>query len=614
MSRLRGQVKRGTRMLFSQARAIFGLDDRRGRRERVRSEREMLVETRNRQRLIFVALIVAMLVVSGRLAFWQIGQRSELVARAQSQQWARIIVPATRGEILDANGRILADSVTKYAVIADPDQIRAAHAMSATVSELARLLNLPPALVANELNVPGEYAALRDASGVAVLLDADALGPLENAIGSGALVGVLPRMEPQREYPDGTLAAQVIGFVRTSDGMGQYGVEQQMNQALAGQAGQYYLAVSATGVPLSLAHEHETAAIPGANVSLTIDANVQYWAEQGLAQTVQQMGADGGSVIVMDPHTGAIIAMASEPSFDPANYGQAPLASFMNPAVSSVYDPGSIMKAMTMATGIDTGAIAPASALYDTGVTTVDGVQIHNWADIGHGRETMTQVLQYSANVGAIWVAERVGVGNFDRYLRAFGFGSVTGINLPSESLGQLAHPVSAGDAELEMAENSFGEGIAVTPLQMVAAYGALANHGVLMRPYVISRITSSSGAVTTYGPQVVRQVVQPQTAQEVTQMLVDSAYVSEAQMNLVRGYTVAAKTGTSTPDPANPSVTYASVLGYAPASNPRFVLLVKIDHPRTTIFGGSAAGPLWRQLAERLFVYYRIAPDRAAG
>jgi cell division protein FtsI/penicillin-binding protein 2 len=318
----------------------------------------------------------------------------------------------------------------------------------------------------------------------------------------------------------------------------------------------------------------------------------------------------------MDPRTGAIIAMVNTPSFDPAHYARASLAAFANPAVSGAYDPGSVMKAVTMAAGIDTGVITPQSSVYDTGSTVVDGVRIHNWTDSGHGTETMTQVLQYSSNVGAIWVAQRVGAARFNRYLRAFGFGSITGVDLPAESRGALAHPLSTGDAELEMAENAFGEGIAVTPLQMVAAYGALANGGLLLRPYVVSRVAASggTGGAKTYGPEAVRRVVRPETAQQVTKMLVDSAYVSEARMNLVRGYTVAAKTGTSTPDPANPSMTYASVLGYAPASNPRFVMLVKLDHPREAIFGGAAAAPLWRDLAERLFVYYRIAPDGTAG
>ena len=186
-------------------------------------------------------------------------------------------------------------------------------------------------------------------------------------------------------------------------------------------------------------------------------------------------------------------------------------------------------------------------------------------------------------------------------------------MGLPGEAAGLLVHSPTPGEAALNLAENSFGESIGVTPLQLVMAYAALANGGLLLRPYVVASVAlnGGQGATVTYGPQVVRRAVSAATAQTVTQMLVDSALVSEAQMSLVSGYSVAAKTGTSTPDPANPWLTYASVVGYAPASQPRVVLLVKLDHPRSTIFGGSAAGPLWRALIAQILRYYRVAPDR---
>jgi cell division protein FtsI/penicillin-binding protein 2 len=311
----------------------------------------------------------------------------------------------------------------------------------------------------------------------------------------------------------------------------------------------------------------------------------------------------------MDPQTGAIMAMASLPSFDPNQYGDATLASFVDPAVSSTYDPGSVMKAMTMAMGINSGVITPASTYDDTGSTRVDGVTLHNWDESAHGTITMTQVLQFSANTGAIWAASHIGSDHFTSYLRDFGFMQPTKIDLPDEPAGSRD---TSSAADLTTAENAFGESIAVTPLQMVMAYGALANGGLLMRPYIVSSIAGSNGQgpVSRYGLQPVRQVVSPLAAETVTQMLVQSAALSEAQMNLVQGYSIAAKTGTSTPDTSNPSDTFASVIGYAPATHPRFVMLVKLNHPRATIFGGSAAGPLWRALAEQLFVYFQIPPD----
>jgi cell division protein FtsI/penicillin-binding protein 2 len=601
----------GVRALWRRWRAGARPDLRR-LREQDRSERATLGRVRRRLGLILLLMALVLTGLAGRLAYWQIGWHTVLAARANAEELRAIPVPAGRGDILDANGHVLAVSVTRDTVIADPSVIRQVNAQAQDAAMLAQALRLPVALVAGQLAVPGAYVQLRDAGGATLLLTAAQTEAVSRAIGHGDLPGVALYPVVQRVYPDGTLAAQVLGFVRTSDGRGQYGIEQQYDQALAGTPGELYTAVDAAGDPLATEIQRQTAAVPGATVTLTLDANVQYWAEQGLAQAVQQTGADGGTVLVLDPHSGAIIALANLPSFDPNAYGQASLSAFADPAVSSIYDPGSVMKAVTMATGIDTGAITPTSSFYDTGVAWVDGLPIYNWDHIGHGHISVTQVLQYSANVGAVWVAERIGVKRFNQYLAAFGFGSRTGVDLPAESPGLLAHPTSAGDAQLEMAENAFGESIGVTPLQMAAAYGALANGGLLMRPYIVASVAANGGhgAVTRFGPQPVRQVVNPVTAQDVTRMLVNSAAVSEAQMNLVQGYTIAAKTGTSTPYPNDPQWTYASVVGYAPASHPRFVLLVKLNHPRTDIFGGSAAGPLWRALAEQLFVYYRIPPD----
>jgi cell division protein FtsI/penicillin-binding protein 2 len=347
-------------------------------------------------------------------------------------------------------------------------------------------------------------------------------------------------------------------------------------------------------------------------VTLTLDANVQRWAEQGLASAVQTANADGGEVIVLDPQTGDIIAMANSTAFDPNHYYNAPLSSFGNPAVSATYDPGSVMKAVTMSAGIQWGAITPQTTFYDSGYTDVDGVRIYNFDRTGHGYENMTQVLQYSANVGAVFVARRVGVQHYYQTLDAFGFGQSTGSGLPGEVVG-LRGGGNGESANLTMAENAFGESIGVTPLQMAQAYATLANGGVLMRPRIVASVTADGGlgATTTYAPQVVRRVVSAKTAATVTRMLTQSALHSDAHMALLPGYSIAAKTGTSTPYPDDPGWTYASVVGYAPATHPRFVLLVKLDHPRNLIFGGDAAGPLWRALAQQFFLYYRIAPNQ---
>ncbi|MGO8948162.1 MAG: peptidoglycan D,D-transpeptidase FtsI family protein [Ktedonobacterales bacterium] len=578
-------------------------------REQEEAERSALGKTGRRQVGLMIIAFLVLGSLVGRIAYWQIWQHDQLAGLANQEDLRAIEIHAGRGFIFDANGNILALSVTEDEVIADPDVLRSVNALGETALTLGRALKLPESLLQSELDVPGAYVVVSDMNQQVVLLSQQQSNQIGTLINQGDLPGIALVPVVRRVYPDGELAAQVLGFVRATDGTGQYGIEQQYDQLLSGQPGLLYTAVNAAGDPLATVPQRQTSAIPGSNVTLTIDASIQYWVEQGLAATVKEMDADGGTVIVMDPQTGAILAMASLPSFDPNQYSEANLASFVNPAISDTFDPGSVMKAMTMAMGINTGVITPDSTYDDTGQAIVDGITLHNWDNIAHGEITMTQVLQYSANTGAMWAVRRIGDDRFTSYLNAFGFLQPTGIGLPDEAAGSRDQ---SSPLDLTTAENSFGESIAVTPLQMVMAYGALANGGVLMRPYIVSSIASGTGQgpVTRYGPQEVRQVVSAGTAAEVTQMLVESAAQSEAQMNLVPGYAIAAKTGTSTPDTSDPSATFASVIGYAPATHPRFVLLVKLNHPRATIFGGSAAGPLWRALARQLFLYFQIPPD----
>jgi cell division protein FtsI/penicillin-binding protein 2 len=577
--------------------------------------------TRRRQAILFALACLALLAVTARLMYWQIGLRQALSGRAAAEALTQILVPAGRGTIRDANGVILALSVTEDSVIADPDVIRQAGARDRMSAALAPLVGLTADQVRAQIDIPGAYAQLRDAAGQPLLLDpahsrdfataADAAAKEHNPFVGVALYPVVHRV-----YPSGSLGSQVLGFVRQSDGSGQYGVESAYDTLLGGQPGVLTTAVDAQGDPLATGPQRWTPPVPGADVTLTLDGTVQDMAERGLADAIARTGADGGSVVILDPRTGAILALANQPAFDPNSYATASLSRFGDPAVGAVFDPGSVMKAMTMAAGIDTGAITPDTTFDDRGVVTVDGVPLHNWGAYAYGTETMTQVLQHSANVGAVFVAQRLGVERFQAYMAAFGYGARTGVDLPAETTGLFPRPADPGEAELAAAEQSFGESIGVTPLQLAAAYGALANGGVLMRPYIVQGVTPDGGrgAATRIQPHVERQVVSAATAWTVTRMLVDSALTSEAQMDLIQGYSIAAKTGTSTPDPHDPSVTYATVAGYAPATNPRFVIVVKLDHPRTSIFGGAAAGPLWRALAQQLFVYYRIPPDIPAG
>ena len=562
-----------------------------------------------RQWLLGGALALVLVGIAGRMVYWQVGRHGELSALVAAHQQGTVKLPAVRGTIRDRNGAILAVTLSGDALQADPFIVQqlSSDARAALVTQLTQLTGVDAVTLQPQFALATGYHLLTDAQGATIHVTGATVDALSSQIAAGALPGMTLQPQAWRVEPGGSLASQILGFVR-ADGIGQYGLEEQYNALLAGKDGEIYAALDIHGQPLASAPQGVIPATPGADLTLTLDANLQAIAEAGLRDAVRQMGATGGSVIIEDPQTGAILALANAPDFDPNTYGAANLADFVNPAVANLYDPGSTMKAITMATGVDVGGITPDTTIADPGTITVGGQTLANWNQLAWGQETMTQVLQHSSNVGAAWVAlHAIGHDRFDTYLTNFGFGARTGVDLAGEVPGLLAPTEPNADlTNLDLAENAFGESIGVTPLQMVMAYGALANGGMLLRPQLVASI-SQNGRTQTITPQVVRRVVSAQTATTVTGMLVASSLHSEAETALIPGYAVAAKTGTSTPDPAHPAITYASMLGYAPAAQPRFVVLVKLDHPQTAIFGGEAAGPLWRALVRQLLAYDAI-------
>ncbi len=559
------------------------------------------------------AIALVMVGLTARLAYWQLAQGTPLSRQALAQQQQVIYAPSARGMILDRHGEILAVTVTQQTIILDPWIAQSSEqqhpgTLAAMAERLATLTGLPVAVIQPQLALATGYHQLTDGTGQVVLLNPDGGDAASSAIASGALPGVVLHSVTNRVAPVGDFAGPVLGFVSQETGRGQYGVEQQYDTLLQGTAAQSTQAVDAWGNPLPDPGASNVNTLPGATITLTLDTGIQVMAEQGLRQSVTETQADGGTVLVIDPTTGAILALATTPGFDPSHYADAPISAFSDPAIGAVYDPGSTMKAVTMAAGLDSGVITPNTTLDDQGFITIGGQTIYNWGHLAWGTETMTQVLAHSSNVGAAWVAtQQLGAARFQHYVAAFGLGTPTGVDLPGEVGGLLPPPADTADLNpLNLAENACGESIDVTPLRKAMVYATIANGGVLMRPHIVQSITRA-GHTQTLAPQAVRRVISAQSAATLTQMLVDSGLYGDAQTGLITGYPVAAKTGTSTPDPADPTITYASVLGYAPASHPRFVLLVKLDHPRTTVLGGAAAGPLWRALMRQILSYEQV-------
>jgi cell division protein FtsI/penicillin-binding protein 2 len=348
---------------------------------------------------------------------------------------------------------------------------------------------------------------------------------------------------------------------------------------------------------------------------LTVDKTIQFQVESVLKDMVTKNAADSGDIIVMNPKTGAILAIASYPDFDPNNYGKvADHSVFNNQAVTGTYEPGSTFKAITMAAALDEGKITPNTTYTDTGKVAVDNFIIKNAEGGARGVQTMTQVLDLSLNTGAIFAESQLGNPDFLKYVKAFGFGKPTEIELP-ETKGDISG--LNGNITVNYYTASFGQGISATPMQMIQAYGALANGGKMMRPFLVQSKIYSDGTVKNTQPQSLGQVVSSQTASTIDAMLVDVVENGFGKQAKVAGFYVAGKTGTAQVVQngkyiANDNI--GSFIGFAPVENPQFVMLVRVDHPRSASFAESTAVPPWGKLAQFILNYMQIPPTRTAG
>jgi cell division protein FtsI/penicillin-binding protein 2 len=577
----------------------------------------VLRRARNRQLIIFLLVCASMIALSGKLYYWQIVRGPWLAQQANAEHTQSQTIDAPRGNIYDAQGLLLATNIEQDDLYVDPAQIVTDYPYTYTAQRQSLANALHHALPS--LSVTQLMADLSlNSYSVPV---AQSLSTAQSQQLQGLQLPytfLVPRTV--RDYPGGNLASQVLGFVQEEPGgtdRGLYGVEGTYNTLLAGKPGSFTAETALNGVPLTVGASSAHAAVNGADIHLTLDSVMQYAVQNGLDAQVKAMEAASGTAIVVNIHTGAIIAMASSPSFDPNHYGQYAnqkgcintLDVYINPALYCTYEPGSTMKMVTMAAALDQHLITPQTTLDDSGsISFNDGTPpVTNWDHLSYGTETMTQVLQHSANVGAAYVAHDIlGPQRFYPYLQRFGFGQTTGLLQP-EAAGYYRQPGTTGWTPSDLTRQSFGQAVTVTPIQMLMAYQAIANDGVLLRPSIVTSI-DNNGHVSTPTASHGTRVVSSSTASQLTGMLIDTAQYEHIT---VPGYTVAIKTGTATTVGISNDQTVASVVGYLPASQPQFAILVKLDRPQATIYGGQAAGPLWMSIAQQLMWRYNVPSDQ---
>ncbi|MDD4761616.1 MAG: penicillin-binding protein 2 [Candidatus Pacebacteria bacterium] len=506
-------------------------------------------------------------------------------ARAESQISSKDLI-ATRGSIYfsDKDGNFIPAAIEKkyyeiYAVPTEIDDVAEAAEILSPVfdigkEELFRMLS----------KKNDKYELLKNKVSEEEL---SSFSEAEN------LKGIYKRAEPSRFYPLEKLGAHVLGYTsfdeKTSMLSGKYGVEAYFDELLSGENG-------------GVEGDQTKRSVAGEDLFLTIDRNIQYQAEKILEKLVSDYKGKSGSVLVEDPKTGRILAMASFPNFDPNSYSKYPIENFLNPSVQSIYEPGSIFKIFTMAAGLDSGAVTPETTYYDSGEVKMNGRTIRNWDLKAHGTQTMTNVIEQSLNTGMVFVEKQIGHSKFLEYINTFGFDEKTGITLPGEVAGTFGS-LEKNPQDINFATVSFGQGVSLTPIELLRGVSAIANGGILVKPTINARDGIKEEGVAVGG----------EAAKEITEMMISA--VEKAQVAAISGYNVAGKTGTAqVPNFKKGGYTDQVIntySGFAPAFNPRFVILIKLDEPAGAPLAGQTVVPAFRELAEFILNYYNIPPDK---
>ena len=544
---------------------------------------------------VLIFFLVLFIALFSRAFQLQVLSGEKLKNLAQRQHMATLQLQPERGMIYDRNGEKLAVSVLADSVCADPtriaDPVRASQ-------QIAGILNLDKQVVMKKILEPKSFCWL------ARRISPDQAANVDNA----EIEGIFLVKEPKRFYPNGQLAAHLLGFVG-ADANGLEGLENKYDDILKGKPEKLAWARDAKGKKIFLrVGNNEAKKDESVNLVLTIDSRIQYLVETHLKEAVVSKGAKGGIAIVMDPKTGEILAMANEVGFNPNNINGLTPEKWRNRAITDYFDPGSTFKPFLVAGALEEKTIRESEKFYcEDGNYAVANRVIHEANRKRHGQLSVRDILKYSSNIGAVKIAQKLGKEKFYQYIDSFGFGMKTGIDLPGESPG-LVRPVKKW-TKVDTATIAFGQGVSVTAIQMITAMSAIANGGVLMKPYILRSVTDKNNIpIKMYNPTVVRKVVSVETAKRMTNMLtevVGSADGTGKNANIVN-VAVAGKTGTSQKFDFSRGVyssekVRTSFMGFFPADNPQVAILVILDEPQRDKWGGVAAAPVFKSIGEQI-------------
>jgi cell division protein FtsI/penicillin-binding protein 2 len=544
--------------------------------------------------------------LTARVIQVQIVRNDHYRAEARNEHFGQQEVRAPRGAILDRNGYPLATTVDAWDILIDRAEWRDADIARAAADVVAPILGVKAEELVNEARREDDGLYLAYAG-----LDFDKGKQLEDLTAPGLRVV----RTTARFYPEGDLASTLIGFVGR-DQHGLTGIERDFDGDLGGQPGTVYFERDSIGNRIAIGNERVgRKPVPGGNIRLTIDRYVQRIVERELEQRIASQGALGGTIIVMDPKTGAILAMASRPAFKLSELnlrGDLDLGLFRNRAVTDLYEPGSVFKTLTAAAAVDLGLVNPETTYDDTGVAYAGAAVIRNWDYSVNGTTSVTQLLQRSLNTGAVWLAQTLGAGRFYDYLERFGIDEPTHVGLGGDQAGIVRKPDDPAWSDADLGTNSFGQGVAVSPLHVITAIAALANGGKLMRPYIVDEMDTASGS-RVFEPVMVRQAVKAETARTMADMMNRVVEGNPGHLAAISGYHAAGKTGTTTgatlADGAVRDGNIASFVGFAPVDDPKMIMLIKLDFKEDRL-GGQVAAPVFAALAPDILAYLGARPD----
>lgn len=542
-----------------------------------------------------------MLIVA-RLFYWQIVKAEELSVVGESQYGTVVKDAAIRGVIKTSDSFPIASNILSFRVVANPKVVKDSYEIN---QFLANELKMEEASVSALLKKDLFWVSLKEG------VDFETKEKIEKR----NIEGISFEDAYVRYYPEASMASKLIGFVGKNDegiDTGYFGLEGYYDRQLKGKDGTVLFVRDALGRPIVPKTKEDSGKVDGRSIVLHIDRAIQFLVEKKLADAVEKYQAKSGMIGIMETKTGNIVALASYPNFDPNLFYDFDPDLYVNPFISSTYEPGSTFKSLVMASAIDMGVVKP-----DTKCTICGGpvqvfdYSIKTWNNQYYKNTTMIDVIAHSDNTGMVFAAQKMGLDRFYEYISRFGIGKQTGIDLQGEPAVGLRpkdewYPI-------DLATASFGQGISVTPIQLLTAFNAIANNGTIMEPHVVSAIETPDGDTIAIKPKPLGKPISQTTAQVMKEILVNAVNKGDAKWARPEGYRIAGKTGTAQIPVAghyDPTKTIASFIGFAPADNPKFTMLSIIVQPTTSIYGSETAAPLFFSIAKDLFVYYKVAPN----